>query len=173
MFLNDLSLEYLKEVDADDVPELLYDIVVNQINGNYEQELEIVQELPLVFRITYTVRTFMAEREVGGLEQYFQSIAVQYVFETIAAFKAIGLTDYANDIQLATEMVNIDEQSEEEFLNDLKLGLNDNIYDERVIMNLREVDDRINAHEEHVYDHLINYLTNQMDEHGENMLHEN
>jgi len=94
----------LRSVADADVEQAIIDYVISQLDGHYDEEVEIVRGLSTGVRATYLTWIVEAEVNNGGFNQYYFNTDGKFAAEAVDAFEYFGATQHAALMREANEV---------------------------------------------------------------------
>jgi hypothetical protein len=79
-----------------EVEQAIIDYVIGKLDGHYDEEAEIVGDLPPGIRATYLTWIVEAEVNNGGFNQYYFNTDGRFASEAVDAFEYFGATQHAS-----------------------------------------------------------------------------
>lgn len=160
MRLNTITIGYLKELPVEHFSDTLYDIVVNEVNGNFEEEYDIVESMDDLLKLNFYVYQFMLEINNGGYINFFNSDAAAYYTEIIEALHTIEAEETMQTLIdavrfIKSELVIDDEELTAALQSKTLYELDEN---EDIVFELKELDERLKMNEEPVADYLVKMI---------------
>lgn len=164
--LNALNIGYLKSIPQEDVASILYDAVINEINDNWDEEQEILAELPEMVRVFYLIVGFSNYVNFEGLKSYLESEHGYMYPMLIDALRKVRATDTADVVEEAIENVRL--QMDMDYKTFVDVLRSQTLYElsdtKEVILEIQDGDMALKATEEPIYDYLIDYFLNTIED---------
>lgn len=143
--LNAINVGYLKELPIEEIPYVFYDTAINEVNENFDEIFEIINDLPEVIGVNFLVVNFLTEINNGGLELYLNGEYASLHKELFASLSTIGADGTAEIARLLFGYV----PQKGEYL-EMEPG-EENYY------AIQELERQLKEQDEPVMDFLINY----------------
>lgn len=162
--LNSLNVGYLKKLPNEEIPGIIYDVAVNEINENWDDEMEIVQNLPEVVRVFYWIVRFSDLINYGGIQSFLTSESGYAYPQVIDSLKIIRATETAEVVEEGIHNVRrVVDMDPKTFIDVLKsqtlYELTDNT---EMIYEIQDIDMALKAIDEPVYDYLLDFFADTL-----------
>lgn len=163
--LNALNVGYLKKMPPEQMADAIFDVAINEINENWDEEEEIIAAQPEIVRVFYWVVRFSNLANYAGLEAFLNSESGYAYAQVIDSMRTIQANETAdvldeafNNIRLVLDMDALT------FIDVLK---SQTLYElsnqQEIIYEIQDGEMALKAIEEPIYDYLIDYLHKKID----------
>lgn len=157
--LNSLNVGYLKKLPNEEIPEVLFDVAVNEINENWDEELEIIEDLPEVVGVFYWIVRFSTLINYGGIQSFLSSESGYAFPQVIQALRKVRADDTADVVEEGTyNIMQTLEMDPKTFIDVLKSQTLYELSDQQdVIYEIQDIDMALKEIDEPVYDYLLDF----------------
>ncbi len=162
--LNSLNIGYLKKLPNEEIPEVMYDVAINEINENWDEEMSIIEDLPDLVGVFYWVVRFSNHVNHGGIQTFLNSESGYAYPQVIDALRKIRAHDTADVVDEGMHnIMSVMEMDPKTFIDVLK---SQTLYElseqQEVIYEIQDIDMALKSIDEPVYDYLLDYFANSI-----------